>query len=218
MHMVSYDCNLIDHRRVKFDRSGEFPAMEEQLHTEFRELRRKGLKVKAWWFRNRAKQILESSPSANSFKFSEGWFNGFKRRYKISLRRPTNTAQTPPNEKEGAIMAFHKQIRKIQLSGEGDGQQEEKFGLHAIANVDQTPLPFSFTKGPTYETTNSDTVWVRGGQSGLDKRQCTAQLTIFADGEPRVKPFIIFRGKGKRISIKERLQYDKRVMVHFHLV
>lgn len=100
----------------------------------------------------------------------------------------------------------------IQLSGEGDGQQEDKFGLHQIANVDQTPLPFSFTQGPTYETTNSSTVWVRGGQSGLDKRQCTAQLTIFADGEPRVKPFLIFRGKGK---IRERLQYDKRVVVKF---
>ena len=80
---------------------------------------------------------------------------------------------------------------------------EERFGLDAI------PPPFSFTKGQTYETTNSSTVWVRGG---LDKRQCTVQLTIFADGEPRVKPFIIFRGKGK---MKERLQYDSRVMVRF---
>lgn len=76
-------------------------------------------------------------------------------------------------------------------------------------------LPFSFTQGPTYETTNSSTVWVRGGQSGLDKRQCTVQLTIFADGEPRVKPLLIFRGKGKRISLRERLQYDNRVMIRF---
>ena len=144
------------------------------------------------------------------------WFSGFKRRYKISLRRPTNTAQNSPKDKEAAIMNFHRQIREIQLGdGKGDGPLEERFGLNAIANVDQTPLPFSFTKGQTYETTNSSTVWVRGGQSGLDKRQCTIQLTIFADWEPRVKPFIIFRGKGKRISMKERLQYDKKVMVHF---
>ena len=62
---------------------------------------------------------------------------------------------------------------------------------------------------------NSSTVWVRGGASGLDKRQCMAQLTIFADGEPRVKPLLIFRGKGKRISLKEQLEYDKRVVVRF---
>ena len=34
-------------------------------------------------------------------------------------------------------------------------------------------------------------------QSGLDKRQCTVQLTVFADGEPRVKPLLIFKGLGE---------------------
>ena len=202
-------------RRVKFDRRGEHPAMEEQLHKEFRELRRKGMKVKGWWFKTRAKQILDSSDPGHAFQFSEGWFTNFKNRYKISLRCPTNTAQKPPDDKEAAIMEFHRQVRRIQLPGKGEGPQEEQFQLHQIANVDQTPLPFSFTQGRTYDTTNSSTVWVRGGQSGLDKRQCTVQLTIFADGEPRVKPLLIFRGKGKRISLREQVQYDKRVMVRF---
>ena len=189
--------------------------MEEQLHKEFRELRRKGVKVKAWWFKARAKKILESHPNACTFKYSDGWFTRFKCRYNISFRKPTNTAQRAPSEKEETIQEFHRQIREVQLGGESDGPQEERFGLHQIANMDQTPLPFSFTSGPTYETTNSSTVWVRGGASGLDKRQCTAQLTIFADGEPMVKPLLIFRGKGKRISLKEQLEYDKRVVVRF---
>ena len=189
--------------------------MEEQLHKEFRELRRRGLKVKRWWFQARAKQILEERNPQSSFKFSNGWFSRFKKRYRISLRRPTNTAQKPPSDKEAAIAEFHGVIREIQLDQNNDGQQEERFGLHQIANVDQTPLPFSFSQGPTYETTNSSSVWVRSAQSGLDKCQCTVQLTIFADGKPRVKPLIIFRGKGKRISLKERVQYDKRVVVHF---
>ena len=211
------ECFCIVRRRVKFERNAEFPAMEEQLHKEFRELRRRGIKVKGWWFKTRAKQILESANPNNTFKFSQGWFARFKNRYKISLRRPTNTAQKQPSEKEASIQEFHRQIREAQMSGmgHGDGPQEERFQLHQIANVDQTPLPFSFTQGPTYDTTNSSTVWVRGGSSGLDKRQCTAQLTIFADGKPRIKPFVIFRGKGKRISLRERLQYDKRVTVHF---
>jgi len=49
----------------------------------------------------------------------------------------------------------------------------------------------------------------------LDKRQCTVQLTLFADGIPRVKPLVIFRGTGKRIALRERLKYDKRVGVRF---
>ena len=47
---------------------------------------------------------------------------------------------------------------------------------------------------------------VRGGASGLDKCQCIVQLTIFADGRARVKPLIIFRGKGKGIMFLEKVQ------------
>ena len=28
----------------------------------------------------------------------------------------------------------------------------------------------------------------------MEKRQCMMQLTVFADGKPRVKPMIIFKG------------------------
>lgn len=40
-------------------------------------------------------------------------------------------------------------IQSVQLAGDGDGPQGERFGFHQLANVDQTPLPFSFTQGPT---------------------------------------------------------------------
>ena len=49
------------------------------------------------------------------------------------------------------------------------------------------------------------TVWHCEEESGLEKRQCTAQLTIFAEREPRVKPLLVFRGKGLRISQAERM-------------
>ena len=75
--------------------------------------------------------------------------------------------------------------------------------------MDQTPLPFSFTNGGTY----ADTVWVHGGASGLEKRQCTAQITVFADGEPRVKPLLIFRGKGERISFREKVSRALSMLV-----
>ena len=72
-----------------------------------------------------------------------------------------------------------------------------------MANVDQTPLPFTFTEGRTYADKGEKSIWVVGGASGL---QCTAQLTVLADGEPHVKPLLIFRGTGKRISLVERTQ------------
>ena len=43
----------------------------------------------------------------------------------------------------------------------------------------------------------------------------TLQLTVFADGVDRVKPAVIFRGKGLRISAKEKQIYDRRVKVMY---
>jgi len=90
-----------------------------------------------------------------------------------------------------------------------------QFNTSNLGNVDQTPLPFTFTNGPTYEEKGAKTVWVQGGSSGLDKGQCAVQLTLFADGVPRVKPFLIFKGTGKRISLRKRLKYDRHVVVKF---
>ena len=102
----------------------------------------------------------------------------------------------------------------LQCIAASDGSKSGlgKFSFSTVANVDQTPLPFTFNKGQGYDKKGTKTVW---HQSGLEKRQCTVQLTIFADGEPRVKPLVIFRGTGKRISKKEKEAYDKLVVVKF---
>ena len=55
-----------------------------------------------------------------------------------------------------------------------------------------------------------------GGASGLEKRQCIAQLTIFADGEPRVKPLLTFRETGKQITLAEKVHYNRRESVIFN--
>ena len=201
-------------KRVKFERKAMYPEMEEKLYTEYKVLRAKGLKVKGWWFRTRVKEILEEiEPDAN-FQFSDGWFLSFKKRHKISLRRPTNTAQKEPEDKRSAVMIFHRNIRQKASEGEQVGPLGQ-WKLHQIANMDQTPLSFSFCDGDTYADKGESSVWVRGGGSGLDKRQCTVQLTLFANGENYVKPMIIFRGTGKRIPFSERVTYDKKVVVRF---
>ena len=55
----------------------------------------------------------------------------------------------------------------------------------------------------TYDKTDAKEVWVSSRQSGLDKRQCTIQLTIFADGST-LPPLFIFRGQGLRINPAEK--------------
>ena len=188
--------------------------MEDKLYREYRSYWQKGVKVKGWWFKTRAKQLLQATEAGSQFKFSNAWFAGFKRRYNISLRRPTNKAQNVPTTKKQLIQNFHRKICQEAAVGPQIGKLGQ-FNTSNVANVDQTPLPFTFTDGPTYDDKGVKTVWVQGGSSGLDKRQCTVQLTLFADGIPRVKPLLIFRGTGKRISLREQLKYDRRVGVKF---
>ena len=61
--------------------------------------------------------------------------------------------------------------------------------------------------------TGDKTVWVRSGGFSLDKRQCTVQITLFSNGEPRIKPLSIFKGKRKRISFREKVRYCLHVRI-----
>ena len=145
---------------------------------------------------------MEVTNPESSACFSNSWCDGFKQRHKISLRRATNVSQKPAEDKRGAIQGFHQNICEIASKGDQTGTVG-KFELRQIANVDQTPLPFSFASGETYADTGDKTIWVKGGASG-----CTVQITLFADGKTRVKRMIIFRGKGKRISFREKVLHN----------
>lgn len=149
------------------------------------------------------------------FKFSLAWFDAFRSRYDISLRRITNKAQEVPSTKVDSIRSFHHFIRDQAAKGNCIGPLG-KWKVSGIANMDQTPIEFDMcAKGSTYESRGVKSVWVKSSGSGLDKRQATVQLTIFADGVKRVQPLIVFRGKGLRISQKERNSWDHRVTVQF---
>ena len=89
----------------------------------------------------------------------------------------------------------------------------QTFKLCDIANMDQSPLPFVLDDGTTYDEKGSK----KSGSHAVnrDKRQCTVQLTIFGDGIPRVRPTVIFRGKGKRNRLNQKKSWDKRIKVYF---
>ena len=79
--------------------------------------------------------------------------------------------------------------------------------------MDQTGSPFIIDDGKTYDSKGSKDAWCKSGQPGLDKRQCTVELTVFADGVPRINLLLIFRGKGLRMKNTEKQQWDRRVHV-----
>ena len=127
------------------------------------------------------------------FQFSCSWFDGFKTRHRISLRQS---------------------IRRKARTEESSGPLG-RWTLWHIANVDQTPLPFTFTDGATNDDIGEKTVWVRGGASGLDKRQCTVQLPLFADGETRVNPLVTFVARECRSHSLRSFDTTGELQSHF---
>ena len=139
-----------------------------------------------------------STETRSSVRFL-GWFTGFKQRNILSLCK---------------LPCSHELTRHPLYT-----IWREERTTYSKANMDRTPLPFSFYDGETYNEAGARTVWVRGGASGMDKRPCTVQLTmtIFADEVPRVKPLIIFKGTGQRIPLLELPHYDPCVQMVFQV-
>ena len=90
--------------------------------------------------------------------------------------------------------------------------------LSEICNMDQSPLPFEYLKGRTYAKKGDRTIRIKEGKSGHDKRQCTLQIAVFADGVPRCKPLLMFKGKPKGDNRRkaEQKKYHPGVIVIFN--
>lgn len=75
-------------------------------------------------------------------------------------------------------------------------QALSRFELRDIHNVDETPIPFEYNEGLSFDPKGIPEVTVRTQSSGWSKRQATLIPVISADGEKHFKPMVIFRGKG----------------------
>ncbi|KAI1818915.1 DDE superfamily endonuclease-domain-containing protein [Xylaria intraflava] len=97
------------------------------------------------------------------------------------------------------------------------GLSHRRFQVNNIINLDETPLPFEFLEGYTYEHTGSKSVNAKSIRSGWDKRQATLVLSIVADGSTpeELKPIVIFHGKGNVVAT-EGHRYHPGVTVRFN--
>jgi Tc5 transposase DNA-binding domain len=214
--------------------------MERELNKRFIEARSQGRKVTQKWVLRHARDIygklhpdrvVQRENGRNhclGFRFSDGWFNGFKKRWHISLRSGTKRAQKTPEELLPVIQSwlqFNRRMTVI-LKGSDCGIPRDpsvplvgRYKLSEIANMDQSPLPFELQKGRTYATKGSKTVTLKAARSGWEKRQCTLQIIVFADGIARCKPLLMFHGKPTskdRRRIAEMRKYHPGVIVIFN--
>jgi len=91
------------------------------------------------------------------------------------------------------------------------------YRLSNILNLDETPIPFEYLDGKTYDIKGSRTIGGKTDGSGWDKRQATLVLYIFVDGISRIKPQIIFHAKtGHSIIRREGHKWRGDVTVEFN--
>ena len=218
------------HRRQmvgkKAQKSEKYPLAANLLIAEFKLRRAKGNKISKLWLKTKMKKKIEScygKEEADKFKASNNWFQRFKRRHNISLRRKTNKKKNAANDDRETIQRFHRDLTKaLQSKRRRDTSfvADQTYGRWLPKNrlnVDQVPLPFVVEQDQTYEFAGNKQVWISQPGSGLDNRQATLQLCIKAEGEQTVKPAIIFRGnrgKGNVLSAEQE-KYDADVHVYF---
>ena len=198
---LTYPC-LRRKKKICIAPRGQFHEAEEALYLKF-VYRRSVLKlpVSQEWLKDEFKIILtEQKPEGwENFCYSPGWVTGFCVRFSICDRAMTNKKSHSVLERLPIIRQFHRYLIYL-LPRMSAVQQCPKYGRFAARNryhMDQIPMPFVFSSKRTLHFKGATDVPIRHPDgSGLEKRQCTLQLTIRAEGPQNIRPMLIFRGAG----------------------
>jgi len=88
-----------DNRAFRGPNAGKYPALEDELPTNFKEFRNDGNAVTHDMLQLRARELAKShNISDNDFKASQGWLRRFMKRKALSLRRRTTLCQNCDND------------------------------------------------------------------------------------------------------------------------
>jgi len=193
-------------RRTYYRRTAKYPEVEKRLYTLFEDARHLGRNITHRWFLRHAKALYRElypercmqDPMTRRWtylemKWSNAWFQGFRRRFNISLRCKTKRAQKSPEELRPTIQNWLQFNRRntVVLEGSDCGKLRSpeveatrigRFLPCHVINMDQSPLAFELTTtGRTYAKKGDHTVFLRSGPSGWEKRNCTLMIAVSAD-------------------------------------
>ena len=140
--------------------------MEEKLYQELCDLRKKGVKVKEWWFRQKAKKILRELQPDNAFKFSDRWFYSFSKSLSYIVAKTLHTAQksserfSQPDPKHSSAFADDSHSKGTRI---GRRRKERSVGTvgvvrHRKHGSDTSSILLQHQKGATYDTTGEKNI------------------------------------------------------------
>ena len=218
------------------------PAVEFELYLLINALRDLHRAVSTKMIKRRGRKLLRDRDpvAAQSFKFSNGWFQGFVKRWRYSWRCQTKKAQFKPEELQlyvnNWLCFFRRMCLRVELLAIVEDVpgvpgllrlpsvlpsvppelplRTHRFELHLMINMDETPLPFELAHSHTWAPTGSTTVSIKQIRSGWGKRQATAVIWISADGSI-VSIMLVFHGEGT-VREREAHLYKPGIRVEFN--
>lgn len=136
------------------------------------------------------------------------------------MRAITKQAQKLPADLTDKVNNFLQFIRRNNIVLDGGklpaGEIVRRFELSAMINLDETPIPFQYAEGRTYNIKGAKTIPIKLIRSGYQNRQATVVLAIDGSGG-KLKPGVIFHGEtGGSIDTKERSNW-KNIDVRVHV-
>lgn len=162
---------------------GDYPDLEAALFEWQQRMQKKNAVITQEILKAKAKEIWERLPQYNevdSPKWSNGWIDGFKKRFKIKEYIRHGEASSADINNPQAI-----------------SQMEELRALCAtydpcnIFNMDETGLFWKLTPNRTLATQA-----VSGGKKSKDR--ITVAFTVNADGSEKLEPWVIGKSKNPR--------------------
>jgi hypothetical protein len=173
-----------------------------------------GYRVGNRWLRKVMKALLfDAGIDWVTAKLGNGWVTGFCKRYGITDQAKTNSKSTNAHERIPYIQRFHQfLLYQLQWSAPQRCPKYGRFPGHLMFHCDQIPLPFANGRGRSLNMKGFP-CRLKSPNSGAEKQMATLHLTIRAEGEQIVRPILIFRGPGVRISAQERAQYPDDVRI-----
>lgn len=177
------------HRKIHTGKVGILEPIAKELQEKVFELRNKGLQVGVDTVMREASRLSPTyknkSPSSKRNAAQR-----FVKRIGLSYRAPTHVAQKHHKETELLARAFIDMVRR----------RVENMHPEAVANMDQTPIPFSYPSNKTLNVKGAKTIHLLAPG---DKDRCTFNAGITMAGG-KLKPLLVFKGQaGGRIEKRE---------------
>ncbi|KAF0710737.1 hypothetical protein AaE_012402 [Aphanomyces astaci] len=126
-------------------------ASEEQLAKWVRSMRTDGVPVTPRMIVMALEMAIDAGIEERAFTASWSWFQGFKRRFKLTLRARTRIGQDTQGDGDKALATFAARVAQVVRDN----------NIDVVYNADQTAVNYEYLPTKTLNAKGEPTIWVK---------------------------------------------------------